>query len=247
MLSSTSLVPLDPKPWLCHRAKVAMMTPWLGNDSHSADLSVRGIHWWPGKSRDDWWIPLTKGQSFRFSLLLAILNLLLEKKSSFWWPGKPIDDQWIPLTKGQCFKVFFVISRFWISCWRKSRLNNQMPRHSCHVNVMVKMQDNFDGLVQDCSKSSALAMELLQSCTKASIFYLTEIFSSFWFLFNLPMMRISLKDMECWYSRSVQLFWHCPHAQTVEYGNRASPAFLYWKNREKSELWNCQFKTISMI
>ena len=28
--------------------------------------------------------------------------------------------------------------------------------------------DNFDGLMQDCSNSSALAMELLQSCTKAS-------------------------------------------------------------------------------
>ena len=27
----------------------------------------------------------------------------------------------------------------------------------------------FDGLVQDCSNSSALAMELLQSCTKSSI------------------------------------------------------------------------------
>ena len=30
--------------------------------------------------------------------------------------------------------------------------------------------DFIDGLVQDCSNSSALAMELLQSCTKPSIF-----------------------------------------------------------------------------
>ena len=29
--------------------------------------------------------------------------------------------------------------------------------------------DDIDGLVQDCSNSSALAMELLQSCTKTSI------------------------------------------------------------------------------
>ena len=28
-------------------------------------------------------------------------------------------------------------------------------------------QHNFDGLMQDCSISSALAMELLQSCIKA--------------------------------------------------------------------------------
>ena len=30
----------------------------------------------------------------------------------------------------------------------------------------------FDGLGQDCSNSSALAMELLQSCTKSSICFL---------------------------------------------------------------------------
>ena len=29
---------------------------------------------------------------------------------------------------------------------------------------------NIDSLVQDCSNSSALAMELLQSCTKLSIY-----------------------------------------------------------------------------
>ena len=31
--------------------------------------------------------------------------------------------------------------------------------------------DKIDGLVQDCSNSSALAMELLQSCSKESIIY----------------------------------------------------------------------------
>ena len=41
----------------------------------------------------------------------------------------------------------------------------------------------FDGLVQDCSNSSELAMELLQSCTKPSIylffyFFLTYFFST---------------------------------------------------------------------
>ena len=34
----------------------------------------------------------------------------------------------------------------------------------------------FDGLVQDCSNSSALAMELPQSCTKPSIYYFYRIF-----------------------------------------------------------------------
>ena len=32
-----------------------------------------------------------------------------------------------------------------------------------------KQNSNIDGFVQDCSNSIALAMELLQSCTKPSI------------------------------------------------------------------------------
>ena len=39
-----------------------------------------------------------------------------------------------------------------------------------NANVKIPMANvNFDGLVQDCRNSSALAMELLQSCTKPSI------------------------------------------------------------------------------
>ena len=34
---------------------------------------------------------------------------------------------------------------------------------------MVLSVEHIDGLVQDCSNSSALAMELLQSCTKPSV------------------------------------------------------------------------------
>ena len=37
--------------------------------------------------------------------------------------------------------------------------------------------DNFiDGLVQDCSISSALAMEILQSCTKPSMYSYTYMY-----------------------------------------------------------------------
>ena len=39
---------------------------------------------------------------------------------------------------------------------------------------------NIDGLVQDCSNSSALAMELLQSCTKPWIYMPCQ--ASMWFL-----------------------------------------------------------------
>ena len=38
----------------------------------------------------------------------------------------------------------------------------------------------IDGLVQDCSNSSALAMELLQSCAKPSIYACTD----FWIVYD---------------------------------------------------------------
>ena len=37
-----------------------------------------------------------------------------------------------------------------------------------HLSSMC-VYNNIDGLVPDCSKSSALALELLQSCTEPSI------------------------------------------------------------------------------
>ena len=43
-----------------------------------------------------------------------------------------------------------------------------LPRLQC-------VNQNTDGQVQDCSNSSALAMELLQSCTKPSIYSFKEI------------------------------------------------------------------------
>ena len=35
--------------------------------------------------------------------------------------------------------------------------------------LILHIEYHINGLVQDCSNSSALAMELLQSCTKPSI------------------------------------------------------------------------------
>ena len=43
-----------------------------------------------------------------------------------------------------------------------------LRRRVCHSDSTYQIC-HFDGLVQDCSNSSALAMELLQSCAKPSI------------------------------------------------------------------------------
>ena len=41
----------------------------------------------------------------------------------------------------------------------------------------------FDGLVQDCSKSSELAIELLQPCTKPSIYFFRLLFRIYFLAF----------------------------------------------------------------
>ena len=58
-------------------------------------------------------------------------------------------------TKQICMHIWWVIMHF--TCSGKVRIRG----------IITKLQ--FDGLVQDCSISSALAMEILQSCTKPSI------------------------------------------------------------------------------
>ena len=47
--------------------------------------------------------------------------------------------------------------------------------HQC--GFMVILKSHIDGLVQDCRISTANALEILQSCTKASIFYCLCVFA----------------------------------------------------------------------
>ena len=76
-------------------------------------------------------------------------------------------DRWIPRTKGQLRgKCFHSMTSSWP--------DTQNPR--VHVDNHVEilwLSAHVDGSVQDCSNSSALAMELLQSCTKPSNFVMS--------------------------------------------------------------------------
>ena len=66
--------------------------------------------------------------------------------------------------------------------WNMRDVNIPRPRpqpHFCKLETStpcISICYCFDGLVQDCSNSSALAMELLQSCTKPSIWRLLQSF-----------------------------------------------------------------------
>ena len=50
--------------------------------------------------------------------------------------------------------------------------------HHTHTDILgqLSLHSHIDGLVQDCSNSSALAMELLQSCTKPSTYSLRSTY-----------------------------------------------------------------------
>ena len=48
-------------------------------------------------------------------------------------------------------------------------LSTHCPLGDVAVTLDYYFEDHIDGLVQDCSNSSVLAVQLLQSCTKPSI------------------------------------------------------------------------------
>ena len=58
----------------------------------------------------------------------------------------------------------------------------------------------MDGLVQDCSNSSANALELLQSCTKPSIYFYNDSISLYQSL-NMPEDEVLIDH------KSSSMFW----------------------------------------
>ena len=69
-----------------------------------------------------------------------------------------------------------VLNPIWVRLLGRSQLSNPsdlpcLQMHSLWENVWITITEfvHFDGLMKDCSNSSALAMGLVQSCTKPSI------------------------------------------------------------------------------
>ena len=47
--------------------------------------------------------------------------------------------------------------------------SDDLEKQDARASTVPVMSEYFNGLVRDCSNSSALAMELLQSCTEPSV------------------------------------------------------------------------------
>ena len=84
------------------------------------------------------------------------------------WPvNSPHKGQWRRA-------LMFSLICAWINGWVNNREAGDLRRHHTHYDVTVMLfsdgcRQHINGSVQDCNNSSALALELLQSCTKPSI------------------------------------------------------------------------------
>ena len=101
------------------------------------------------------------------------------KHFPYYWKfflGESTGDQWIRLTKGQQGGVLMILC-----CLPEKDVEQTvklmviyicLDAHTYDVTVIMYtdllQRDHIDGLVQDCTNSSALAMDLLQSCTNPS-------------------------------------------------------------------------------
>ena len=94
-----------------------------------------------------------------------LLKMMQVFKISYNW----VDTTWFnPDTKNMFIHLYtkeYILIQAW--CFFEIRGNSPVKK----INILCKtIENNIDGLVQDCSNSSALAMELLQSCTKPSTY-----------------------------------------------------------------------------
>ena len=96
------------------------------------------------------------------------------------------------------------------------------------------IKDNIDGLGQDCSNSSALAMELLQSCTKPSILSLMLASTNVWTNSRVAgdLTRHGAHVSDCHCNGIMETQWFGSKQTTLMYGvcsSDVAPSNRQWK------------------
>ena len=117
--------------------------------------------------------PVTRGFDVFFDLRL---NKGLSKQSWDWWFETPSRSLWRQ-RNAKKFNDTQTVPDFCLHKHVNHKIHNtneyliSSPVNMAAVRPLAThISDNFYGLVQDCSNSSALAMELLQSCSKPSMY-----------------------------------------------------------------------------
>ena len=114
----------------------------------------------------------------------ATSHYLNQCRPSSMWPCGNTRQQWVKSEDVMNWKKATVSN---LTVFNEL-INDLAPQGLTHwflnkrANILkgLLLKENIDGLAQDCSNSSALAMELLQSCTKPSI-------CVFWLKFHLSL------------------------------------------------------------
>ena len=137
-----------------------MMTSWNGN-------IFRVTGHLCGEFTGPQWIPRTKASDAELWCFFDLrLNKRLSKQSWGWWFETLSRQLWRHRNDGypqphlvRGIVIVCICMSLWSSLWLFS------------VCLFDKPSMIIDGLVQDCSNSIAKALELLQSCTKPSIWF----------------------------------------------------------------------------
>ena len=104
----------------------------------------------------------------------------------------------IPIMMSASFVSRKILEPSWHStrwCWswpNNSRVSDQ-NQADIQTTTLGLIHIQIDGLVQDCSNSSALAMELLQSCTKPSKLCQSRGYHCYWCL--VLIMHVTLTNL----------------------------------------------------
>ena len=100
----------------------------------------------------------------------SVMKMHMKLSSAKWMPFCLGGDELIPICTDPCLPFSAVPWQCPPSAHGRVLLNSSSSsgNHN-YCQVDLEMQHHFDGLVQGCSISSALAMEILQSFTKSSI------------------------------------------------------------------------------
>ena len=162
--------------------------------------------WWYFHFSDTWFLKKWHHMSIMVPQIIGNLHVCLTACSSWHqrkhyitgplWGGSM--DQWFSLTKEPLIRKM---------C--KNHYNQGQDHRATNIYIYTYNSLHIKGLAQDCSNSIANALELLRSCTKPSIWYLTPgvllgWYSKTYFLPELP--GILGRDLaSCFVHCSIQL------------------------------------------
>ena len=133
-------------------------------------------------------------QHSNLSIVVVTEATIQQVMYGYWVLNK---DNWVQCTK-KLILLLRIISSFWllilysfISIFQNCGYSAMTASHDlCHIDVSV----------QGCSNSSALAMDLQQSCTKPSIWQMSQ----FMWLLSLLYKSITLNMVVKWFPKQIQ-------------------------------------------